>query len=112
MIYQDPMSSLNPTLKIGFQVDEPLIIHSDISEAEALERVIETLESCGLADANRIVDQYPHSLSGGMRQRVVIVMALISEPKLLVADEPTTALDVTSKPRSLIRFTSSSMNTA
>ncbi|NUE03678.1 ABC transporter ATP-binding protein [Halorubraceae archaeon YAN] len=95
MIYQDPMEALNPSLKIGFQVMEPLLTHRDISKADARERAIKILNECGLADAERIMGQYPHSLSGGMQQRVMIAMALITEPSLLIADEPTTALDVT-----------------
>lgn len=95
MIYQDPMEALNPSMTVGYQVMEPLLEHTDVSKSTARERAIETLNQCGLADPQRIMDEYPHSLSGGMQQRVMIAMGIITEPDLLIADEPTTALDVT-----------------
>jgi oligopeptide transport system ATP-binding protein len=95
MIFQDPMTALNPYLRISEQLIEPLIIHERISKADALRRGIEALEAVGINDAGRRVHLYPHEFSGGMRQRVMIAMALITKPELLIADEPTTALDVT-----------------
>jgi len=95
MIFQDPMTSLNPYLRVSEQVIEPLLIHESISKAEALRRAIAMLDAVGIHDAARRIHFYPHEFSGGMRQRVVIAMALITKPELLIADEPTTALDVT-----------------
>jgi oligopeptide transport system ATP-binding protein len=95
MIFQDPMTSLNPYLRVSDQIIEPLLIHGMTSKSEALEGALAMLEAVGINDPRRRLDQYPHEFSGGMRQRVMIAMALITKPELLIADEPTTALDVT-----------------
>jgi peptide/nickel transport system ATP-binding protein len=95
MIFQDPLSSLHPFYKIGDQLVEAHRAHNDVSKAKARDRAVEMLGLVGIPDPRRRIDSYPHEFSGGMRQRVMTAMALINDPKLLIADEPTTALDVT-----------------
>jgi peptide/nickel transport system ATP-binding protein len=97
MIFQDPMTSLNPVHKIGRQLVEAITLHRDVSKKQAKGRAIELLKAVGIPRADRRFDDYPHQFSGGMRQRVMIAMALVNDPDLLIADEPTTALDVTTQ---------------
>src|ERR1700704_5619358 len=95
MIFQDPMTSLNPYMRISDQLVEPLVVHEKMRRSQAFKEAVESLEEVGIQDAAMRINLYPHQFSGGMRQRVMIAMALISRPEILIADEPTTALDVT-----------------
>jgi peptide/nickel transport system ATP-binding protein len=106
MIFQDPMTSLNPVHTIGKQLIEAVMLHRDVTKRDARLRALELLKAVGIPRAESRIDDYPHQFSGGMRQRVMIAMALINEPDLLIADEPTTALDVTTQAQILSLMTS------
>ena len=95
MIFQDPMTSLDPTMKIGHQIAEPIMLHAKVSQKEALEMALQLMKDVGIPNAEEHINDYPHQWSGGMRQRAVIAIALAADPEILIADEPTTALDVT-----------------
>jgi oligopeptide/dipeptide ABC transporter ATP-binding protein len=95
MIFQDPMTSLNPVYKVGFQLEEAILAHNDIPKEQARKRAVELLEIVGIPFPSKRIDQFPHEFSGGMRQRVVIAIAMANNPDVIIADEPTTALDVT-----------------
>ena len=97
MIFQDPMTSLNPVHRIGHQLVEAILLHQDVTKAAAKARALELLKAVGIPRAEQRIDDYPHQFSGGMRQRVMIAMSLVNNPDLLIADEPTTALDVTTQ---------------
>ena len=114
MIFQDPMTSLNPFLKIGLQLAEGLVYHKGMSMDDALKRSAAYLDMVGISNSAHRLNEYPHQLSGGMRQRVMIAMALLSEPELVIADEPTTALDVTIQAQivELVKDLRSKLNTS
>lgn len=95
MIFQDPMTSLDPTMKIGQQIAEPIMIHEKVSKQEAWDRALDLMKNVGIPNAEEHINDYPHQWSGGMRQRAVVAIALAADPEILIADEPTTALDVT-----------------